>query len=119
MGKELSLTQLRAKMVNCQGCRDNFYNHPSAAMPGEGTSPTGCCWSLPDSQLRWRWEINMQTPMDRRDRFRRVKVNTCWHGEGPYRNIYIQRLPAHLGGDWADKRDELEAELSAAEKAER
>lgn len=107
--KSLSLPQLQAKMERCRGCRDNFYNHPSWAKPGEGTSPTGTCWALPNAQLRWRWAINMQTPMDRRDRFRRVRVYGCYHGEGPYRDIYLKRLPAHLGGDWADKREEKEA----------
>ena len=103
---KVSLTQLRAKMRHCGGCRDNFYNHPEAARPGEGTSPTGVCWSLPRATLRWRWVINMWTPMDRRDRFRRVQVHDCYHGEGNQRDIYMKRLPQHLGGDWADKREE-------------
>lgn len=108
--KTLSLTQLRAKMPRCNGCRDNFYNHPHAAKPGEGQSPTGVCWSLPGARLVWRWRINMQTPMDRRDRFTRVQVYQCFHGEGPYRDIYMKRLPAHLGGEWADKREQREEE---------
>lgn len=100
--------QLAEKSKQCGGCRDDYYNH--------GHSSTGCCWSLENAQTRWRWVINMQTPMDRRDRFRRVKVYTCYHGEGPYRDIYTQRLPAHLGGDWADERDKLEFELRESEK---
>lgn len=106
--KTLSLAQLKAKCVDCAGCRDNFYNHPEAARPGEGTSPTGFCWSLPKAKMRWRWAINMQTPMDTRDRFRRIKVYDCYHGNGPYRDIYMSRLPAHLGSDWADKTEERE-----------
>ena len=100
--KTVTLAQLRTKMEHCGGCRDNFYNHPSAAKPGEGTSPTGCCWSLPSAKLVWRWAISMQSPMDRRENFTRVRVFSCRHGEGPYRNIFMKRLPAHLGGDWAD-----------------
>lgn len=104
------LHQLRAKMSDCSGCRDNFYNHPSAAKAGEGTSPTGMCWSLPTATKRHRWSIGMQTPMDKRERFHKVCVYDCFHGEGPYRDIYIDRLPAHLGGDWADKKYQREQE---------
>jgi hypothetical protein len=102
VGKTLSLTQLQAKMTHCVGCRDNFYNCPSKAKPGEGTSPTSACWSLPNAKLVWRWRIFMWSPMDSRERFTKVRVHDCMHGDGPNRCIYMKRLPAHLGGDWAD-----------------
>jgi hypothetical protein len=107
--KTLSLHQLQAKMGKCSGCRNNFYNHPSAAKPGEGTSATGRCWSLPEAKAVWRWAINMRTPMDRKENFRRVQVYNCFHGDGPHRDIYMQRLPSHLGGTWADKKEQKEA----------
>lgn len=102
--ESVTLPQLGEKVARCSGCRDNFYN---SAFNGSGTrtSPGGHCWSLPKAELRWRWAIGMQTPMDTRERFRRVQVYDCFHGEGPYRDIYLKRLPAHLGGDWADQRD--------------
>jgi len=102
----ISLSQLTAKRSACAGCRDNFYN-------GGGNSTTGHCWSLPEAKMVWRWRIGMQTPMDRRDRFTRVKVHNCFHGEGPYRDIFLKRLPSHLGGDWADKAEQREAEANA------
>jgi hypothetical protein len=111
--KTLSLTQLREKMNHCGGCRDNFYNHPSWAKPGEGTSPCGHCWSLPKAKLVYRWSINMQTPMDHKSRFQKVRKYSCWHGDGPYRDILIKRLPAHLGGEWADKKEQKEEEGKA------
>lgn len=98
------------KLPHCSGCRDDFYNRA-------GNSSNGHCWALEKAKLRWRWGINMQSPMDRRDRFRKVRVHDCFHGEGPYREIFMLRLPAHLGGDWADDRDRLEHELREAEKA--
>jgi hypothetical protein len=105
----LTLTQIDDKQAHCGGCRNNFYNH-------SGNSSTGHCWSLESAKLRWRWVINMQTPMDKKSRFYRKRVYTCYHGEGPYRDIYLLRLPEHLGGDWADERDKLEHELALAEK---
>ena len=105
MVTELSLTQIDAKKSGCAGCRNNYYNYG-------GTSSTGACWSLPDAKMVHRWAIGMQTPMDRRDRFRRVKVYDCYHGEGPYRDVYCRQLPSHLGGEWADKQ-EAKATLAA------
>lgn len=101
MSKTITLKQM--PKANCHGCRDDFYNH------GDKSS-TGGCWSLASAKMVWRWAINMQTPMDRRDRFRRVQVPTCFHGDGPYRDIYLKRLPAHLGSDWADKKEQREEE---------
>lgn len=105
--KTISLQQIKAA---CHGCRDDFYNHPSWAKPGEGQSPSGQCWSLESARPVWRWAINMQTPMDRKENFRRVRVNSCYHGSGPYRDIYLKRLPAHLGGAWADKAEQKREE---------
>lgn len=101
--------KLADKVTHCRGCRDDFYNR-------SGNSSTGHCFSLETAKLRWRWVINMWTPMDRRDRFRKVKVHDCLHGEGNQRDIFMKRLPDHLGGDWADERDRLEHELKEAEK---
>lgn len=101
--------KLADKVAHCSGCRDDFYNRG-------GNSSDGHCWGLEAAKLRWRWVINMWTPMDRRERFQKVKVHDCFHGEGSHRNIFMKRLPAHLGGDWADDRDRLENELAAAEK---
>lgn len=95
------LPQLRTKAAQCAGCRDDHYNH------GDNSS-TGCCWLLEKARLRWRWAINMQTPMDTRDRFRRVRVYGCFHGSGPYRDIYLKQLPHHLGAEWADKAEQRE-----------
>lgn len=102
MNRKVTLKQL--DKTTCRGCRDDFYNY-------NGNSTTSACWSLPTAKLVWRWAINMQSPMNTRDNFRRVKVPDCFHGNGPYRDIYMKRLPAHLGGDWADKREQREAEL--------
>lgn len=95
---QISLPQLQRKRESCAGCRNDYYNHGNH-------SDTGFCWSLPRARMVSRWAIGMQTPMDRRDRFRKVKVYNCFHGEGPYRDVYLERLPQHLGGDWADKRE--------------
>lgn len=108
MTTNLSLPQLKTKMEYCRGCRDNFYNHPEAAKPGEGTSPTGMCWSLPSAKIVYRWSINMNTPMDSSKNFTRVKTLSCWHGEGPNRDILMKRMPAHLGGAWADSTEKDE-----------
>lgn len=102
MSTTISLPQLKQKMAACRGCRDNFYNHPESAKIGEGISPTGVCWCLPDAKARYRWAINMQSPTIR-ENFRRVKVYGCYHGDGPYRDIYMDRLPPHCGNEWADK----------------
>lgn len=101
----VSLPQLSSKVARCDGCHDNFYN---TRAPDGSEHSTGYCWSLGKAELRWRWVIGMQTPMDMRERFRRVQVYDCFHGEGLYRDIYLKRLPAHLGGDWADKREQEE-----------
>lgn len=105
--KTVSLSQLSAKVGGCAGCRNNYYNHA-------GNSESGFCWSLGGAKKRYRWAINMQTPMDRRDRFRKTLVYNCYHGEGPYRDIYLERLPAHLGGDWADKKEQKEKETAVS-----
>lgn len=105
--KTLSLAQLQKKRVNCSGCRNSFYNRCDAS--GNANSSTGFCWSLPSAKMVYRWCINMWTPMDRRDRFTKVRVYDCYHGEGNQRDIYMKRLPAHLGGDWADKKEERES----------
>lgn len=101
--------KLASKVSHCSGCRDDFYNRAD-------NSSEGCCWALEKATLRWRWLINMQTPMDDRKRFRKVRMYNCWHGDGPYRDILMMRLPQHLGGDWADERDRLEHELKDAER---
>lgn len=88
---------------NCNGCRNNFYNH-------SGNSSTGQCWSFETARMRYRWAINMQAPMGDRHSFRKVRVPDCFHGEGPYRDIYLRRLPAHFGSEWADKREEKECQ---------
>ena len=93
---------LEEKKRHCQGCRNNFYNYG-------GNSHTGCCWSLPDAKLVMRWAVGMWTPTDNRERFRKTRVFDCFHGEGPQRDVYMRRLPEHLGGDWADKKEEREA----------
>ncbi len=94
----MSEQNLDAKKPACAGCRNNYYNHG-----GNATPPY--CWSLPDAKIVVRWAINMQSPMDERSRFRRVKVYNCYHGEGPYRDVYMERLPQHLGGDFADAKE--------------
>lgn len=101
--KTIPLHILTQKKATCRGCRDDFYNC-------NGRSSEGHCWSLPSAKRVWRWAIGMQTPMDRKKNFRRVLVNSCFHGDGPYRDIYLKRLPAHLGGVWADKREQKEEE---------
>lgn len=101
---KISLTQLK---TGCRGCRDDFYNHG-------GNSNTGNCWSLDSAKRVYRWAINMQTPMDDRKNFRRVRVNSCYHGSGPYRDIYLKRLPSHLGGEWADKAEKKREEIGVA-----
>jgi hypothetical protein len=101
--------KLAKKVSHCGGCHDDFYNHG-------GNSTSGCCWALENAKLRWRWVINMQMPMDSRERFRKAKVHDCFRGSGPYRDIFMKRLPQHLGGDWADNRDRLEHELKTAEQ---
>lgn len=100
MSKTVPLAQAT---TNCAGCRDDFYNRP-------GNSQNAQCWLLGSARLVWRWSIGVQTAQDRRENFVRVQVNTCYHGEGPYRDMYFKRLPAHLGGDWADKREQAEAQ---------
>lgn len=86
------------KKQKCRGCRNNFYNH-------SGNSTTGCCWSLDTAKSVYRWKINMWTPMDKRSNFVKVRVLSCYQGEGNHRDIYMKRLPQHLGGDFADKRE--------------
>ena len=104
--KPLTVVQVNKKKTACRGCRNDYYNHGD-------NSTTKHCWSLPGAKMRYRWAINMQTPMDRRDRFRKVRVYECFHGEGPHRDVYVKQFPSHLGGDWADKREQRESELAS------
>jgi len=108
MTATISLRQLEQKKSRCQGCQNDFYNRCDAS--GANRSSDGHCWSLPNAKLVYRWRINMWTPMDRRDRFTKVRVYDCFHGEGNQRDIYMKRLPQHLGGDWADSREAKEHE---------
>ena len=89
------------KLGGCAGCRDDFYNY---------TAEHSGCWSLPRAKLVWRWRLGFWTPMDRRENFTRVQVYDCWYNEGSERNVHLKRLPAHLGGDWADKDEQRAAE---------
>lgn len=84
---------------HCNGCRNDFYNDKN---------PLGVkrCWSLDSARLVWRWTIGTWTPMDKKSNFRRVKVPHCYHREGA---CYMHRLPQHLGGAWADKKEQREA----------
>lgn len=85
---------LRSKSRDCLGCRNNFYNRGDSF-----------CWSLEGAKKVKRWRINLWTPMDSRSRFKKVTVFNCYHGEGNQRDVFMARLPAHLGGDWADPKD--------------
>ncbi len=95
----LSLTQLEEKKSQCGGCRNNFYNHGDHSKDNH-------CWSLEGAKLVWRWRINMWTPMDKKSNFHKVQVYHCYHGEGNQRDIYMERLPQHLGGDYASPANE-------------
>lgn len=96
---EQRAAQLTNKAKLCRGCRDSFYNR-------------GCefCWSLESARLVHRWRTNLWTPMDSRKNFTKVRVYDCYHGEGNQRDIFMKRLPEHLGGEYADSEEENQNE---------
>ena len=65
---------------HCAGCRNDHYN--------SSASNTGKCWSRESAKLVWRIPVGFQEMPPYKNK-KKKQVPDCWHGEGPYRTVYI------------------------------
>ena len=72
---------------SCAGCYNDRYND---RVNFDGLRQ---CFSLRDAKVVTRFEIHRDTPMDRKDRFKRVQRPTCYHAPPMW---YYDELPEHL-----------------------
>ncbi len=77
---------------NCFGCRNDFYNGKN----GMGVKE---CWSFKSAKLEWRIPVGMQEPPPYKNK-KAKRVPNCWHGEGPYRTLYIKKEAITKDGYW-------------------
>ena len=77
---------------HCAGCRNNFYN-------GNNLHGVKECWSLKDAKREWRIPVGMQEAPPYKNK-KKVKVPTCFHGDGPYRTIYVKPEVITKEGYW-------------------
>lgn len=71
-------------LTQCHGCRDDFYNHGGHALDGKR------CWSATDGEMVTRYKIGTWTTPTIKGAFTKVKVPSCYHGEGVH---FYKQLP--------------------------
>ena len=83
-------------MINikhCSGCYENFYN--------SNHSLDGICWSRKSGKMVWRIPIGMWEAPPYKNK-KKVRVPSCWHGQGSNRTIMVN--PEAIGSDGYWKR---------------
>jgi hypothetical protein len=76
----------------CSGCRDNFYN---------GNNDIGVkeCWNFKRAKIVWRIPIgHWENPPYKGKK--RVRVASCWQGEGSNRTHYVKPEAINREGYW-------------------
>ena len=81
--------------THCVGCYNNHYNQP-------GNSTTGKCWSLPSAKLKTRFQLSINTPMNIREAYVKVRLPDCFRQTG---SVFLDSIP-----NYAQTRKEREAE---------
>ena len=77
---------------HCSGCRNNFYN-------GNNNLEIKECWSLESAKLVSRIAIgHWENPPYLNKK--KVKVPSCWQGEGSNRTHYIKPEAINSKGFW-------------------
>lgn len=76
----------------CSGCRNDFYNNNNSLGVAE-------CWSFKTASVVSRIPVGMQEPPPYKNR-KKVKIPDCYHGNGPYRTIYIEAEALTNDGYW-------------------
>lgn len=70
---------------HCVGCYNNFYNQA-------GNSTTGKCWSLPSAKLITRFGLGVNTPMNIREAYIKVRKPSCYRRNGV---VYLNEIPSY------------------------
>lgn len=70
---------------HCTGCYNDHYNQP-------GNSTTGKCWSLPSAKLITRFEIGINTPMNQKSGYSKMKKPGCYRKLGV---VYLESIPPY------------------------
>lgn len=74
------------KKENCAGCSEDFYN-------GKNDLGVQECWSFKSAEVVTLYQIGYNTPMDRKENFRKVKRPNCYRQRG---SVFMKELPSHL-----------------------
>jgi len=71
----------------CIGCDSDFYN---------GNNPYGVkeCWNFKTAKIVTKFRIGWWTPMDKADRFQKVKTHNCHTESGRF--AFLDKMPEHL-----------------------
>ena len=67
----------------CIGCRDDFYN---------GKNPMGIkeCWMFKAARIVTRFQLSINTPMDQKSGYHKVRGHSCYHQDG---YVFLGRIP--------------------------
>lgn len=70
---------------HCRGCEDDFYN---------GKNPYGVteCWMLKGAELSTRFRLHVDTPMNRRSGYEKVRVPNCFRMK---RYVHLKAIPEY------------------------
>lgn len=67
----------------CAGCRNDFYN---------GNNPLGVqrCWSVESASIIPRFRLSVNTPMDRKSGYEKLKRPNCYRQDG---FVFLEAIP--------------------------
>lgn len=67
----------------CVGCRENFYN---------GNNPMGVqeCWMYKSAQVRTRYRLSTNMPMDQREGYVKTSGLNCYNEKG---YVFLKDIP--------------------------
>jgi hypothetical protein len=72
-----------ATMSDCAGCRDDFYN-------GKNDIGVQRCWLLDKARMSTRFRLHVDTPMNQRSGYAKVKTPNCYRQA---RFMFIDKIP--------------------------